>query len=349
MADILDDENNASDNKPGAKTDDVLEAVIKEQLGEEQAKDESTSNTDTEGQTEDGQATSEDKTAKQAGDGTTTDGSAKPEQKPQEQKSGNPKDLILPDGTVIRGGMERRLYEQKELFRQQVANKDNTINQLRSSNEALRRDLQAFREASSFVQGLPVEEVAQATQLARALKENPGGTLKLLLTEAAKAGIQVEGAINGVEVRAAVDAIRQELGPVAQQQQQQQDILAIEQEVTQFYAAFPDARLHDSLLAEMLSRDDTLTLGDAYYQLRNAFIERGLDWNIPLSEQLDSATNSPNQQQQQPAVAPKAPMTNGRSMVQAPVSEPNRTAVAPADASTADIVREAMRDAGLNV
>lgn len=327
---------------------DLLEATIAEQLGEdEQSEEASDTTTEAEGSTE--EASSASKDAGKDGNSGTVDGKPQPGKEDKTKSVAGPQDLTLADGTVVKAGPERRFYEQLQLTRRQNADLNNTANQLRQTNEQLRTQMKTFEQAAGFVQGLPVTEVGDAVNLARALKRDPTGTIKLLLTEAAKAGISLDGVVTGIDVDAAVAKMRQEFAPLIEQRQQEQEASRYEQEAAQeanqFFQQFPDAAKHDGLIAQMLRADPSLSLSDAYYQLQNAFIERGLDWNRPLAEQAGNVRNpKPGVQTQN-----GAPMTNGRNIAPGvQIGEANRTVVASADTSYNTIIREAMKEAGMS-
>lgn len=325
-------------SKETVKTVDSFEAALNEQLGEDaQASEEG----------EQKQADSAGKAPEQNSDGSKPDGEQQQGQAPQGAQANSAQDLKLADGTVIKAGAERRLYEQRELLKQQLSQRDNTINQLRDSNTQLRTRVQTFEQAQQVVQGYSGEDLAIAVQLHRGLKADPAGTLRLLLTEAAKNGIQIEGIGGAVNQDALLGRVEELIDSrLGNQQPSEQEIIQdAEREASEFFSRYPDAVTHDAVIARMLNADARLTLEDAYFQLKSAVIERGLDWSRPLADQVQQPSAPQQQQQQQQQQRPMPPA--GRGVPQAQTVEADRISVANADASYNDIVRDAMREAGL--
>jgi len=342
--DTIQDEMKTGTPETTRPSDDMLEATLAEQLGDD-AEETDTTEAKDDKSGEDGVKSKEPSADSKS---NTPDQQPKQEQKKQETgKSNGPQDLTLPDGSVVKAGPERRLYEQRELLRRQNSDLNSNIAELQSSNNNLTEQVQMLREASNSVSGLEPTELRDSIALARALKTDPSGTIKILLTEAAAAGINVQG-LDTVGSDAALRQMEARFAPLLEREQnennsrQQQEQVA--QEATRFFQDFPDARTHDGLIAQMLQRQPSLSPRDAYYQLRDAFIERGLDWSKPLVEQQAASANEPNNGQQQP----RAPLSNGRAMgVGAGIGEANRTTVASSDESYRNIIRGAMKDAGV--
>ena len=82
---------------------------------------------------------------------------------------------------------------------------------------------------------------------------------------------------------------------------------------------------------------------DAYYRLRASVIDNGLDWSKPLAPQIAATQNRSAQKPQTPA-----PMTNGRPAVASTVIERDQNPFSPEGGTTDDIVKAAMREAGIN-
>jgi len=168
------------------------------------------------------------------------------------------------------------------------------------------------------------------------------------LTEIKANGINIEGIGQGIDTSAISRMIDARLGPITQQQ----DVQAQEQraqqeaanEVSQFYQRFPDAKPHDQTIALVLRDYPHISLDEAYYGLRQQFIEKGYDWSRPLAEQVAASNTA---QQQQAEQQQQNPMTNGRAP--AGVKPADEAKLASEHTSMDDIIREAMRENGLNV
>lgn len=274
--------------------------------------------------------------------------------------------LKLPDGQFIKAGSHRRLYEDNIKLKDQVSGASEVLKKVRDEIapsyerqiEQLTARAQAFEAASVAHNqyGLGPEEHVQAVKLAAAWKSNPVATLQYLLAEARAAGHNIEGIGSSVDTMAVNRIIEQKLAPFTANHERTQQEQKIQQEsaqaANQFFTKFPDAKIHESLLAKLITDNPHLSPESAYYELRLSAQARSLDWNRPLMEQLSQGVTQQQQVQQQqvtPQVLPKqgTTMPNGRPNAVTVVTDTPR--VASESASMGDIVREAMREAGLKV
>ena len=270
--------------------------------------------------------------------------------KEEAQKSSGPKDLTLPNGEVIKGGKERRFYEQKQLAEQQrdmIARERDSLNmqlnELRTKNAA----------NEAVIQQLNVEnpqDIGNALRLFKDLRNNPVDTLKKLLAEATAGGYSIDNIAAGIDTSVikniVTDAIRTVQG---NSQTQVRDFEAeAAAEVDQFFGQFPDARIHEDAIAAISAQHPQASLSDIYFRLKEQVIERGLDWTQPLGPQVNPQNRQPQQQHQQPQQG-QPPMLNGR--VAPGVDFDERTPLnKPAySESTEDIIKAAMRDAGFKI
>lgn len=258
-------------------------------------------------------------------------------------------DLKLEDGTVVKNGAERRFYERAQLAERQLSMRTNELQQANQSRQRIQDELNSLRSSAQALHGADPAHVSTGLKLVRDLQRDPAGTLKTLLTEAMAAGYTVEGIAGGVDAQAIRNAVLAQFQPLvdaSQQQTQQQEIeQRAQEEVTQFYTNFPDARIHDEVLAAVMDKNPQLDMAGAYYQLKLAAIERGLDWSKPLAPQMQAG----EQQQQQPQQQQQKPMPNGRQSNGAATTPANKVVVAHESTETSDIVKSAMREAGLNI
>lgn len=339
-------------NELDAKNDPISRA-INSTLGETDAEDTSTESGDEGKKQEDGtkqQEAGPDSSGdnKNNNQQQATDKKGKKDEKPTGAANG---DLTLVDGTVVKAGKERRYYERAELTRQQLSMRTNELQQANASKERIQQELNTLKNTVQSLHGAEPAHVATGIKLVRDLTRDPVGTLKALLTEAVAAGYTIEGIGAGIDAQSIRQSLESKIQPLLEQQQQQQTVeqttQQIEQEVTQFFAAFPDAVPHDALIAQVMERNPSLTISDAYFQLKSAAIDRGLDWSKPLVPQMQASEQQqqPSQQQQQ-----QKPMPNGRTPVNAEQAQAaDKIAVAHESTDMGSIVKAAMRESGLNI
>lgn len=282
------------------------------------------------------------------GDSGAKDADGKPipdsKGKKEEGKTGNAGDLTLQDGSVVKAGAERRYYEQYHTERQRSADLQNQLKQMTESRDTHRQRLNEVQQTVQSVQGADPQLVAVGVRMAKDLQRDPVGTLKVMLAEAVAAGYPIEGIGAGVDKMALERIVAQAALQNTQQQNNPDQRIDAEvaQEINQFYSSYPDARIHDAVLGAVLRDHPQLSLSEAYFELKQQFIAKGFDWSKPLAEQATARSADHNKSQQQ-----QAPMPNGR---QANAIEPaDKTIVAPANADNGDIVKEAMREAGINI
>lgn len=203
--------------------------------------------------------------------------------------------------------------------------------------------------------GLNEQDTFIGLQLISMYKKDPKQFLSYVLTEMTKAGHDVS-AITGVKGAVDPQAIQQliqtelskHLGPLQQQQQVSEAHIKAnkdaEFELNQFFAKHPDAVHHDSLLAEMLNEDPNLSLNEAFLQLQLWCVKNNCDISQPLGPQLDRLKASNGKR---PTTQATRPLPNGNARM--PINETKDafdndfTATSSYD----DIVRAAMREAGL--
>lgn len=328
-------------------TQDAIGKQLDEAAGEAEASD-----TNTKG----GEAGAEDKAggereaAKPDSNSGAKDGAGKQpsDDKAKEEtgKSDNTGDLKLQDGTVIKAGNERKFYEQWQLAQHQVNNHKNTVNQLREGKDRAVSELRTLQDTIRTTHGVDAATVTNGVKMFQDMRRDPIGTVQKLLAEMAAAGYTIDGIGQGTEVAAITRLIDQRLAPITQERTQQQDAEAIEREAQKeaatFFRTFPDAKIHEALIARVASDHPDMELSDVYYDLRNSFIQKGFDWSKPLAPQIQAS----EQQQQQP----KTPMPNGRNGADSAVaSAKEKTVVAHESTDMNDIIKQSMREAGLNI
>jgi hypothetical protein len=184
------------------------------------------------------------------------------------------------------------------------------------------------------------------------LQRDPSGTLKKLLAEAVALGHTVEGIGQGVDIAAITAAIKAELGaketakePTAEEVTAQADA-----EVNNFYSRYPDARTHDALMAAVLRDHPDLSLEAAYFQLKDAFAERGYDWSRTLEDNAKASSDVSQEHDNNSNGSGNKPLPSGGNVGNnADLSEKRDDVVMSENADMGDIIRSAMKESGLRV
>lgn len=272
----------------------------------------------------------------------STDGSTNKE---QQISSRGPQDLVDAQGNLIAaGGKERRFYEtaQREKQRSESLTKE-------LDNAKMQLDAISTAGNLGTQYSLSPEELTTGAQIISAYKENPVETLQYMLTQAQAAGHNISeiGMGGSVDTQAIKQMIDNAVKPLVSEQQYKQETEQTNQEAEQEYNSFvskyPDAPVHEQALTRLLQDDSTLSPEAAYLKLQNFYLQKGLDWNKPL-DQL---------QQEHDAQKATGPMPNTQQQLpNGNVNASNATdtsSVANHNTSTSDIIRDAMREAGLQI
>lgn len=267
------------------------------------------------------------------------------------QPTGQPnqgQDLIGPDGKVIaKAGAERRFYEKAvRLERDQMNFKQNVLPQIREQYNAMENQLNAYKQVVDGFKAsdLSPQDIQSGFEFVRAWKKNPQDVVKFLLTSLQSNGINVD--IEGMQPSINAEAMKQMLDakfePFIKERERAEEQARQEQEVEQEYTSFiqkyPKAQVHDKTLAFMIRQDPSLTPELAYYKLQNFYLQKGLDFNVPL-EVLAQKQQQPNKVQQ--PNLPKAPNV-GENVV-----ESRQHRVAGVSEGFKDIIHQTMAENGL--
>ena len=260
----------------------------------------------------------------------------------QQQETRGPQDLVGADGQVIAtGGKERRFYEtaQREKSR---------ADSVQRENETLKAQMQAVNDAGNLgtQYDLSPEELTTGAQIINAYKEDPIGTLKYMLTQAQASGHNIEelGAQGGMDPSAIKTMINNALSPLITEQSQRVDTQAAndaaQTQYDDFNAKFPDAKVHEASVSQLLKDDPTLSPEAAYYKLQAFYGQKGLDWHKPLTQlQQEYDTRKANG----PAENTQQQLPNGNVNVGNTTDTSKSVDVS---TSTGDIIKDAMREAG---
>jgi len=298
--------------------------------------DEQTTATST---TEEGvrEATDAEKEASTASSEQGTDGSG---DKEQQQKPAGPQDLVDANGNLIAsGGKERRFYETAQREKVRADQATNKITQLEGQ-------LKAITDAGTVgtQYGLSPDEVTTGAQLIASYKKNPVETIQYMLTQAQSNGHNIDAIqAGGVDMNAVKQMLDNALAPLVGDRQERIDTQETEARAKEIYnnfsSKFPDASVHENSLSRLLKDDPSLSVEAAYYKLQAFYAQKGLDWTKPLEtlQQEATAKNTSADTRSQP------PESNVNSN-----NTTDRAQVADVSTSTSDIIRDAMREAGIN-
>lgn len=261
------------------------------------------------------------------------------QQKPK-QAAGS-QDLVDGQGNVVaKGGIERRHYENSQRFKGEAQ-------RLTRENQGLQSQLDAIKESGNLgtQYNLTPDQLVTGAQLMRGFLDNPVETVKTLLTQAQAAGHNIDdlgnGGIDASAIKRMVDDAVKPL--IAEQetrnvtQQNEQESLRIYNE---FMTRYPDAKVHEGALAQLLQREQTLSPEAAYFKLRSFYLENNLDWTKPYTTILQEQQSQQGRQTPQGETLP----TGGVSQEVRNVDDPE---VADVSMSFDDIIKRSMADAGI--
>ena len=279
-------------------------------------------------------------------------GGQDPQGQQQQQRrlpANNNGDLIDPNtGTVVaRAGNERRFYEAARTAQQNVQ-------RVAGELERVTTELNAFREAASVPRelGLNPQEVTNAMQWFAHWKQNPVEAATRVLTELRAMGYEVEGLGGQVDMAALRRMVQEAVSPFQQDreaaQREQEVSQRVDAELNALYTAMPWARGQQQEMMNLLDADPTLTLREAALHLQAYALQHGYDLSKPLRPQVLAAQNGGGGQQQQPQRPNNARLPAPSTTGDVPLTT-RRVTSAGHERSNRDIVKEAMREAGLNI
>jgi hypothetical protein len=265
--------------------------------------------------------------------------------------TGNPGDLRDGSGNVIaRAGPERRFYEQLQTSRQQIQALERREQAAIQRSTSLEQQLQVAQTSIQAFGAQDAVSASNALRLYQDLKTNPVNAITNLIAELKAAGHNIDGIGSAVDTAAIQRMIAANSGNSGQQRQgpsQQEIDQQAEQEVATFFATYPDAVTHDEILADIVTKNPNLSIETAYFQLKNAAIERGLDFSRPLQPQIQAqvAARGGQQNQQQ---GQRTPMLNGRGGANnLQVEKDDKFDLTPGGETYDDIIRDELRKANL--
>jgi hypothetical protein len=217
--------------------------------------------------------------------------------------------------------------------------------------ETTRAELEGLRTAAQLPTqlGLAPNEAIMGMQMIAHFKRDPVGAAKEVLAQVLAAGINIEelvGSINASAMQTMLDNTVRPLTEAQQRQQQEAETQravqeAVEREREAVLARFPWAAVHDEEVADIMDAFEEaghdISYREAVLELQAYALQNNLNLSQPLRPQLAARR------------ATRQPASNARGPVRtnAPTTMEPRRAALSADAPSRDIVREAMREAGL--
>jgi hypothetical protein len=279
--------------------------------------------------------------------GPQTDPSAQPQPGAKQFRAAQDGSIIDGEGKVVaKAGAERRLWEKAYNYENNIVPQMQTaLQQAQQQLQTLQGQVAGFERAGGIGKelGLSGDQVIMGANLMASYIKDPVATIKYILTEAKAAGHNVDGVISGgVDTGVIQKMIQDAVGPLTSHHEQQQaDAKATEDirnEVTNFLRTNPDAVVHEPEIARLLERYPTLSMLEAKLLLERHYLQNGLDWSKPY----DGTQVQGNSQVSNPGQLPHG--RPGGDIVS--TNEPH---VMSEDAEIGDIVKSAMKDAGMNV
>lgn len=216
---------------------------------------------------------------------------------------------------------------------------------------------------------LTPEEYSIGARIMAQWKSDPKKALAFMVKEAQNNGVDVSdlGIAGGVGLSRTdlqtvlEDAIKKHLEPFSfitserQEQQAQREALQEAQgAIEEFYTTYPDATLHEDSLAKIMHARPGTSMETAYLILKNHALQNGFDWSKDLIPQIQAFLGKQQQpngranSNGQPAIQQRQlPNMNGRNG--SPAIVPQRQGAMAGSVSSGDIVKEAMRAAGMDI
>jgi hypothetical protein len=270
---------------------------------------------------------------------------AQGEQQPRGRlPANNAGDLVDPvSGAVIaKAGNERRFFEAARTYRSQVEAMNADLTRAQA-------EVAAYREAATLPRelGLSNAEVSNALQFFRHWKDNPAEAIKTILTEFRAMGYATEELGSTVDMAAIRRMVEETVSPFKQDREaatrEAETAANVDRELNALYTTMPWARNQQAEIIALLESDTTLTLREAALHVQTFALQRGLDLNTSVRNQMLSAQNGKQPQRPNNARMSAPPMTGDVPIV------PRRAAPENHSASSRDIVKSVMREAGFNV
>lgn len=277
--------------------------------------------------------------------GKKAGGADKPGQKPAKGKDGALVDKKTKQ--AVKPGAERRYYEEAHHYKREA-------DSWKGKHEQLLGEFNAYRGAVEKTNSyrLAPDEMVEAARIMDTYKRDPIQAIAEILTGAKEAGIDLSRLqLNTIDTNAIMSLIKKEVGarldPIDQdRQQRQRDAEATTnatRDLDDFLYRNPEAEPHLSVIANLMERHETMTLREAWLEIRDYSLRNGIDLSKPPAS--GSAQRS-DQTSRKPIPSGGRGIVNGAGGQQP--SRQNKGGPAPVGTSLDDIIVSSMREAGLN-
>lgn len=266
-----------------------------------------------------------------------------------------PKDLVDPNtGQVLaRAGHERRVWESSAAYtRNQYQQFINS--RLQPQIEQMKGKIEAYERVSQTAQQFQLTPDDQMTgfKLVAALRKDPVATIDFLIEQAKANGhnISIGDKIAGIDANAVSRMVDGKLQPILAEHANREQVATAyrtaENELGQFYSRYPNARVNEQTIDNLLQKFPELNLETAYLRLQNFMLSNGFNPNESLVAQLEARKKAgSNGRANQDRRVPN-PGGRGNPSVAEIGSDKAPVKYAHEDTSYRDIVREAMQEHG---
>ena len=233
-------------------------------------------------------------------------------------------ELVDKDGNVIAATRA----EKREFFAQNRMR--HALDKIDAENKTLKQQLQGLQQLQQLPTrlGLQTEQVVEAMQFRAQLESDPINAVREIVARVLQSGYTMdqlfgEGAPAAINAKIISDQLDTRLKPItdrfAASEREQRITEAAEKDLNDFVDTHPYADIHGEQIARMVQQYD-LTPEKAYYELRVAVLEKGLDFSKPLGPQVEAGRSTqtrqpaPVQQRSTPG-GPRSVAPNGTDSV----------------------------------
>lgn len=264
--------------------------------------------------------------------------------------------IISADGRKIAApGLERRVFERMHSI----------YSRLEMEHAANTQKLEAYESANQAAKnaGLSLEEHSMGLRLVAAWKQDKVQTIKFLLNEASKAGIDVSSIQGGGVDMAALQRMFDErvsealkpFMPFVQNSEQQRELENMRseaaQQLSEFYEEFPHAQQHAGVLADIMERTG-YSMREALFALQASAAQHGWDMSKPLQPQAAATQQrAGGNSDRRPTGAgnQRLPAMNGRDSGNGSTVRAGSRAPAAADSSWDSIIADVASEHGVDL